>query len=694
MGFFDGIKKFANEMVDDEICPLGENAQRRELKNRIAKQLKQKKIPNASTKKIEHKKIDNLREVFNVDYRDLLFFVDTTMMRNNGTLGIGAIDEWVFWKFNDEQRLAMPLNDLLLGYTSDDKLVLVKFENEQLVFNSLPIGDKAEMFEAVITALNKEQNAVMAYQNMLEPLVERDLTINDAFRVDLLKVLSPAQHVRLEKLLIEKAITENDPTFWSYAVHQLSSHDSDEFETFRGKILEHTVSLLQEDLPKEKINEYLDIVNEFDIDGKYTTLKLECMLNLDRVTEAKMLAYKELPEAEREEFLTKQEQKEKELRLKIEQAIDKGEDIFEDNPQYVYTYLTGGLLPAEYAVTVGQSVEYVDGIISKMEHGTQIINRYQFTLNELAAKNHRFNYFAEINHEELPTEGSWAKINKFILGYDTIELQRKIDYGIAKVDEVKSYVRQYEEVRLEDEQLAEDQRKWREQMNKALKENYTTFYMKMLDPVKAEYIHKKLMIIYLGDELEGNDIEDLDRYVAKVSAKNDDLLNELVKDKYAKSPLVRGEFERAEDFDKRVADRIEELKNEFQGRLSLEENHLDNKISKLDAADKLATREMQQLMSDDRVAKLNVLLFMDQLKNIKIKQYDPDEFKFKYIYDNGRKGFLEVPIEVAPKFRDNFKPEKCSDVAVILDEDNAGKPLAVTKYRFMDEEYYFRVCYM
>lgn len=653
MGFFDGIKKFANEMVDDEICPLGENAQRRELKNRIAKQLKQKKIPNASTKKIEHKKIDNLREVFNVDYRDLLFFVDTTMMRNNGTLGIGAIDEWVFWKFNDEQRLAMPLNDLLLGYTSDDKLVLVKFENEQLMFNSLPIGDKAEMFEAVITALNKEQNAVMAYQNMLEPLVERDLTINDAFRVDLLKVLSPAQHVRLEKLLIEKAITENDPTFWSYAVHQLSSHDSDEFETFRGKILEHTVSLLQEDPPKEKINEYLDIVNEFDIDGKYTTLKLECMLNLDRVTEAKMLAYKELPEAEREEFLTKQEQKEKELRLKIEQAIDKGENIFEDNPQYVYTYLTGGLLPAEYAVTVGQSVEYVDGIISKMEHGTQIINRYQFTLNELAAKNHRFNYFAEINHEELPTEGSWAKINKFILGYDTIELQRKIDYGIAKVDEVKSYVRQYEEVRLEDEQLAEDQRKWREQMNKALKENYTTFYMKMLDPVKAEYIHKKLMIIYLGDE-----------------------------------------FERAEDFDKRVADRIEELKNEFQGRLSLEENHLDNKISKLDAADKLATREMQQLMSDDRVAKLNVLLFMDQLKNIKIKQYDPDEFKFKYIYDNGQKGFLEVPIEVAPKFRDNFKPEKCSDVAVILDEDNAGKPLAVTKYRFMDEEYYFRVCYM
>lgn len=267
MGFFDGIKKFANEMVDDEICPLGENAQRRELKNRIAKQLKQKKIPNASTKKIEHKKIDNLREVFNVDYRDLLFFVDTTMMRNNGTLGIGAIDEWVFWKFNDEQRLAMPLNDLLLGYTSDDKLVLVKFENEQLMFNSLPIGDKAEMFEAVITALNKEQNAVMAYQNMLEPLVERDLTINDAFRVDLLKVLSPAQHVRLEKLLIEKAITENDPTFWSYAVHQLSSHDSDEFETFRGKILEHTVSLLQEDLPKENINEYLDIVNEFDIDG-------------------------------------------------------------------------------------------------------------------------------------------------------------------------------------------------------------------------------------------------------------------------------------------------------------------------------------------------------------------------------------------------------------------------------------------
>lgn len=56
MGFFDGIKKFANEMVDDEICQLGENAQKRELKNRIAKQLKQRRISNASTKKSSTKR--------------------------------------------------------------------------------------------------------------------------------------------------------------------------------------------------------------------------------------------------------------------------------------------------------------------------------------------------------------------------------------------------------------------------------------------------------------------------------------------------------------------------------------------------------------------------------------------------------------------------------------------------------------
>lgn len=694
MGFFDGIKKFANEMVDDEICQLGENAQKRELKNRIAKQLKQRKISNASTKKIEHKKVDNLREVFNVDYRDLLFFVDTTMMRNNGTLGIGATDEWVFWKFNDEQRLAMPLNDLLLCYTSDDKLIIVKLENEQLTFNSLPIGDKAEMFDAVIAALNKEQKTVVTYQNMLEPLVERDLTSYDALRLDLLEVLSPAQHVRLEKLLIEKAIAENDPTFWSYAVHQLFSNDSEEFETFRGKILEHTVSLLQGNLTKENINEYLDIINKFDVDGKYTTVKLECMLKLNRVAEAKMLAYSELPESEREEFLAKQEQKENELRLKIEKAINKGEDIFVNNPEYVYVYLTGGLLPAEYAVIVGRRVEYVDAIISKMERETPIINRYQFTLNELAARNYWFNYFADINHEALPTEGNWAKVNKFVLNYGGKELQKRIDHGVATIDEVESYVKQHEKVQRNEEQLAEDQRKWREQMDKALKENYTTFYMKMLDPVKAEYIHKKLMIMYLSDELEGNNIEDLDRYVAEVTAKSDDLLNELVKDEYAKAPLVRGEFERAEDFDKRVTDRIEELKNEIQGRLSLEENHLDNKISKLDAANELAVRKMQQLMSDEHIAKLNVLLFMDQLKNVKIKQYDPDKFRFKYIYGNEQEDFVDVPIEVAPKFRDNFRPKNCSDVVVIVDEDNDGKPLVVTKYHFMGEEYYLKVCYM
>ena len=70
MGFFDGIKKFANEIVDDEICQLGENAQKRELKNRIAKQLKQRKISNASTKKIEHKKVDNLREIGRASCRE------------------------------------------------------------------------------------------------------------------------------------------------------------------------------------------------------------------------------------------------------------------------------------------------------------------------------------------------------------------------------------------------------------------------------------------------------------------------------------------------------------------------------------------------------------------------------------------------------------------------------------------------
>lgn len=694
MGLFDGIKKFASEIVDDEICPLGENVQRSELKNRIAKQLKKKKITNISTKEIEHKKINNLREVFNVDYRDLLFFVDTTMMRNNGTLGIGATDEWVFWKFNDEQRLAMPLNNLLLGYTSDNELVLVNFENEQLTFKSLPIGDKTEIFDVVITSLNKEQNTVITYQNTLEPLVERDLPINDAFKVDLLEVLSTTQHVRLEKLLIEKSIAENNPTFWNYAVYQLFTHDGEEFENLREKILEHTASLLREDHPKENINEYLEIIKDFDIGGKYTTVKLECMLKLDRVAEAKMLAYSELSETEREEFLTKQEQKENELRLKIERAINKGENIFNNNPEYVYVYLTGGLLPAEYAVTVGRNVEYVDAILSKMGREAPIINRYQFTLNELAARNGQFSYFAEINHEALPTEGNWAKVNKFVLKHGGKELQRRIDYGVATANEVESYVKQYERVQRNEEKLAEDQRNWKEQMNKALKENYRTFYMKMLNPVNAVYIHKKLMIMYLGDELEGNDIEDLDRYRAEVSAKSEDLLNELVKDEYAKSPLVRGEFERAEDFDKRVTDRIEELKNEIQSRLSTEENRLDNEISKLDAADELATRKMQQLMSDDSIAKLNILLFIDQLKNIKIKQYDPDKFRFKYHYDNGKEDFVDVPIDVAQKFRDNFRIENCLDIAVIVDDDNTDKLLAITKYYFMDEEYYLKVCYM
>ncbi|WP_333637157.1 hypothetical protein [Ligilactobacillus animalis] len=459
------------------------------------------------------------------------------------------------------------------------------------------------MFDAVIAALNKEQKTVVTYQNMLEPLVERDLTSYDALRLDLLEVLSPAQHVRLEKLLIEKAIAENDPTFWSYAVHQLFSNDSEEFETFRGKILEHTVSLLQGNLTKENINEYLDIINKFDVDGKYTTVKLECMLKLNRVAEAKMLAYSELPESEREEFLAKQEQKENELRLKIEKAINKGEDIFVNNPEYVYVYLTGGLLPAEYAVIVGRRVEYVDAIISKMERETPIINRYQFTLNELAARNYWFNYFADINHEALPTEGNWAKVNKFVLNYGGKELQKRIDHGVATIDEVESYVKQHEKVQRNEEQLAED-------------------------------------------------------------------------------------------FDKRVTDRIEELKNEIQGRLSLEENHLDNKISKLDAANELAVRNMQQLMSDEHIAKLNVLLFMDQLKNVKIKQYDPDKFRFKYIYGNEQEDFVDVPIEVAPKFRDNFRPKNCSDVVVIVDEDNDGKPLVVTKYHFMGEEYYLKVCYM
>lgn len=72
MGLFDSIKKFANEIVDDEICPLGENVQNIELKKHFAHSLKNTMVSNLSTEDIEHKKIDNLREIFGVDYKEVL----------------------------------------------------------------------------------------------------------------------------------------------------------------------------------------------------------------------------------------------------------------------------------------------------------------------------------------------------------------------------------------------------------------------------------------------------------------------------------------------------------------------------------------------------------------------------------------------------------------------------------------------
>lgn len=74
MGFFDGLKKLANEVTDTERVQLGTEIENIKFRDEIRRRLVgSEDDKHLSITSIEHKKVDNLRNSMSLDYRQAVF---------------------------------------------------------------------------------------------------------------------------------------------------------------------------------------------------------------------------------------------------------------------------------------------------------------------------------------------------------------------------------------------------------------------------------------------------------------------------------------------------------------------------------------------------------------------------------------------------------------------------------------------
>lgn len=706
MGLFDSIKKLANEIVDDEICPLGENVQNIELKKHFAHSLKNAMVSNLSTEDIEHKKIDNLREIFGVDYKDLLFFVDTTKIRNNGGLGVGATDEFIFWKFKDNMMLQkLSLQSMLCSYIDFGGLINIFPDlngKGKVEFDDLYIGEYGEVFEAVISAIKKDESILESCQNIFSNVLKGNYSAIELEKLDHITFLNQEQHELLAERIVDAAIAEADLQRLRYGAYKLKKRNEERFEEFRAKILVFISNTISDDdnLATYEMETALEFLNDFDSKNEYTLEKLKLMLNLGKSKEAQLIAYLELPKEQGERFLIDSFKKDFDLINEIENSIDnESKEIFSENPEYANTYLNGGLLPVEYAALKAKPKSYIKYLLEITDMSKSSLNIYGFKLSEIIARQNSIEYFNALVDvdDKRPTAGIGSYISKG--GAAVLDKALEISaYGgnLPSESAVEASVKWKEKNKENDQELERKKQEWDMKRREQMLSDRKSFYLKLLKPrIIEENVYDILVEQYLQNDIAKSEENTLQDYKQRLIEKKDNLLELLVNKTYKTNPLEKGEFERTDDFNSRVSMKLEEIKAEISSCLPELEKDVERKLAKIDAATAIAKRKAEYLLSDKSAEKLKWIIFKNQLQQVNLGRYDADESTFEYTYgEENVENNVEVPIEVAQEFREKFSSDNFTDIILskpASGESNSKKITVEAKYNFDGKDYVFKI---
>lgn len=177
--------------------------------------------------------------------------------------------------------------------------------NGKVEFNDLYIDEYEEVFEAIISAIKKDESILESCQNIFSNVLKGSYSAIELEKLDHITFLNEEQHELLAERIIDAAIAESDLQRLSYGAYKLKKRNEERFEDFRAKILVFIANTISDsdNLATYEMETALELLNDFDSKNEYTLEKLKLMLNLGKSNEAQLIAYLELPKEQGERFL-------------------------------------------------------------------------------------------------------------------------------------------------------------------------------------------------------------------------------------------------------------------------------------------------------------------------------------------------------------------------------------------------------
>lgn len=716
MGLFDNIKKFADEVTDTDSCTLGDQVPDSALKRQLREIADKDENSQISTTEIKHKKIENLQTKLGLDYHKAVFFIDTTLMRHNGSLGIGSTIDCLYWNFSDDDPHHLPLTDLVLCNLSENKLTHVMTnDDDQVITQTFDFSSEViPTIKQIRTLFNTDQTIQTNYQSKIDTMLQHEQLSNESLQqLELLEITTISQHAIIEEKLINQAFSNNDWSSIATNLTALNINNSVVFDSNRQTVLKRISERLnsRDDIGRDELGQLSYLLNEFDYDHLYINEIIKLQVRLGKGFDAKITAYARLDAQERDQIINEISQTEKETRSRVESAVEQADsNYFESYQAQANLALTAGLLPVEYALLLKKPTDFVNNLMKLTDSDllTNPINVYQFSLEELAASHQSKDYFLATanNDDSRPQATIIDKMSHKVLRENSHAIDLAKNQGKDVSEAVQKYNNQAARVNQSDQELAQAQREWDSKTSAELDENYHNFYYE-LTGINTNTLRTILRNRYLA-QTQG-DLNTITNQLDRLTDNLNDLqhtlnnpVDDLVDQRYNANKLIRGEFEKAEDFNQRVLDCRQNLKLEVT-------QDLDNTIAQLTQRFDKKTAESQQLAQykkalvekfefgdkiiDDMLNEITdpaatsfvkKIIFDSDLKHLIIGKYNPDTFTFVTNSPLGSTT-VKVPIEVAPQFRDNFSAENVTDFRIAPHNDDywvlAVYPFEGTIYR-------------
>jgi len=716
MGLFDSIKKFADEVSDNDSCTLGDQIPDSALMDQLREIVAQNKDGRVSTTEIQHKKIENLQTNLGLDYHKAVFFIDTTMMRNNGSRGIGATIDCLYWNFSNNDAHHLALTDLALCNLSEAELTqITTTADNQAVTQTFNLDSKITTTVKQIKELfDNDQTVQTNYQAKVNTILHTEQVSNEVLQqLELLTITNTVQHAIIETKLIDQAFDNNDWSSIATNLIALNVNDSVAFENKRQTVLEQISKRLNSnnDINHSELTQLNYLLNKFDYDHLFTNEIIKLQVRLGKSFDAKITAYARLGETERNQIISEIAQTEATTRNIVENAVEQTDsNYFENHQAQTNLALTAGLLPVEYALLLKKPTAFINELIQLTDSDllTNPSNVYQFSLEELAASHKDKDYFLATvsDNANRPKANLINKISHTALNdnANAIRLAKKQGQDVSEAEQ--KYNEQAERVRQADDRIEEAQRDWDRQTSEELSKSRQNFYYNLTgintNALKTIFCERYLAQTQANLNATNNQLDQLTNSLHDLQHTLDNPIDDLVDQRYTANKLVRGEFEKAEDFEQRVLDCRQSLKTEITETLDSEISQLtqefDKKTEKAQqlAQDKNSLAEqlkfgnqiintmLSEITDPTATSFVKKIVFDPDLSDLTIGKYNPDSFNFAIDSPLGATT-IEVPIEIASQFRDSFSVKNVTDFRIERRNDHY---LVLAVYPFKGTVYY------